>query len=181
MSRCTQKASPFIGGAFCVYKASATASCLRRAFAHSGKYQTLLGAAARQPPMALHQEGGVAMLTPKQETFACKIVEGMTQADAYRAAYSTAKMSDKTIWENASRLMADSKVQARVAELRAQIASKSIMTAQERLIWLSEIIRSEEESTDTKLKASDQMNKMQAAYITKIDGNFNVAKLEDLI
>lgn len=121
------------------------------------------------------------MLTPKQETFACKIVEGMTQADAYRAAYSTAKMSDKTIWENASRLMADSKVQARVVELRAQIASKSIMTAQERLIWLSEIIRSEEESTDTKLKASDQMNKMQAAYITKIDGNFNVAKLEDLI
>lgn len=121
------------------------------------------------------------MLTPKQETFACKIVEGMTQADAYRAAYSTSKMTDKTIWENASRLMADPKVTARVEELRAQIASVSILTAQERLVWLSDIIRSEEETTDTKLKASDQMNKMQAAYITKIDGNFNIAKLEDLI
>ena len=122
------------------------------------------------------------MLTPKRELFAQKIVEGMSQADAYRSAYSCEKMSDKTIWENASRLMADSKVLARVQELRDKIADESIMTAQERLKWLTGLINNDNVMLSDKLKASDQMNKMQGAYITKFEGNLNVSKkLEDLI
>jgi phage terminase small subunit len=122
------------------------------------------------------------MLTPKRELFAQKIVEGMSQADAYRSAYSCEKMSDKTIWENASRLMADSKVLARVQELRDKIADESIMTAQERLKWLTGLINNDNVMLSDKLKASDQMNKMQGAYITKLEGDLNVSKkLEDLI
>lgn len=122
------------------------------------------------------------MLTPKQETFAQKIVEGMSYADAYRSAYSCKKMTDKTIWENASRLMADSKVLARVQELRDKISTESIMTAQERLEWLTRLIKNDEINLSDKLRASDQMNKMQGAYITKIEGDVNIAKkLEDLI
>lgn len=131
------------------------------------------------------------MLTPKRETFACKIVEGMTQADAYRAAYNTSKMADKTIWENASRLMADDKVKARVAELRAQIASKSVMTAQERLEYLTRVINGEElekaiEYDDgklvevytpatirTRLTALDLMNKMTGEYVQKVEAEVN--------
>lgn len=108
------------------------------------------------------------MLTPKQEVFAQKIVEGMSQADAYRSAYSTKNTSDKTIWENASRLMADSKVKARVQELRDQIATKSIMTAQERMEWLTRLIYNEEEGTSEKLKAIDLLNKMDGEYVQKI-------------
>lgn len=122
------------------------------------------------------------MLTPKRELFAQKIVEGMSQADAYRSAYSCEKMSDKTIWENASRLMADSKVLARVNELRKQISKESIMTAQKRLEWLSEVIRSEDRMTSDKLRAVDIMNKMEGLYTTRIEGDLNVSKkLEDLI
>ena len=121
------------------------------------------------------------MLTPKQEVFARKIVEGMTQADAYRSAYSCKRMTDKTIWENASRLMADSKVQARVKELRDKINDEAIMSAQKRLEWLTKVIQNEEESTGDRLKAIDLMNKMQGEYVTKIDGNLNVTKLEDLL
>lgn len=121
------------------------------------------------------------MLTPKQELFVQKILEGMTQADAYRSAYSTKRMADKTIWENASRLMADSKVAARLKELRDKIATDSIMSAQERLEWLTRLIKNEEEGTNEKLKAIDIMNKMQGEYVTKIDGNLNVTKLEDLL
>lgn len=122
------------------------------------------------------------MLTPKRELFAQKIVEGMSQADAYRSAYSCEKMSDKTIWENASRLMADSKVLARVNELRDQISKESIMTAQKRLEWLSDVIRSEERMTSDKLRAVDIMNKMEGLYTTRIEGDLNVSKkLEDLI
>ena len=131
------------------------------------------------------------MLTPKRETFACKIVEGMTQADAYRAAYNTSKMADKTIWENASRLMADDKVKARVAELRAQIASKSVMTAQERLEYLTRVVRGVEKeivpqivngkvievevptAIKTRLDALDKMNKMTGEYVQKVEAEVN--------
>jgi phage terminase small subunit len=109
------------------------------------------------------------MLTAKQELFVQKVLEGMSQADAYRSAYSCARMSDKTIWENASRLMADSKVTARLTELRNELAKPSIMSAQERLEWLTKLINSEEESTTDKLRAADIMNKMQGEYVQKVE------------
>lgn len=108
------------------------------------------------------------MLTPKQEVFVQNIIKGMSQADAYRSAYSTKNMSDKTIHEAASRLMADSKVSARVKELREQITAKTIMTAQKRLEWLTEQIASNDVDVNAKLKAIDIMNKMQGEYVQKI-------------
>ena len=111
------------------------------------------------------------MLTPKQEKFVQEIVKGKSQADAYRSAYACKKMSDKTIWENASRLMADSKVKARVQELRDQIASKSIMTAQQRMEWLTQLIGNENVGTTDRLRAIDIMNKMQGEYVQKVDAN----------
>lgn len=126
------------------------------------------------------KKGSDSMMTAKQEQFAQNIVSGMSQADAYRSAYSAKKMSDKTIWENASRLMANSNVAARVSELRNELAKDTIMTAQERLEWLTEVINGEED-INAKLKAVDIMNKMQGEYVTKVEGNLNVAKLEDVL
>lgn len=120
------------------------------------------------------------MLTAKQEQFVQGIITGLSQADAYRAAYSCKKMSDKTIWENASRLMADTKVAARVSELRNEIAKSSIMTAQERLEWLTGLINNDECDINSKLKAVDIMNKMQGEYVTRVTGDVSV-KLEDLL
>ena len=108
------------------------------------------------------------MLTAKQEQFAKGIAEGMSQADAYRSAYSTDNMKDSTIWENASRLMNDSKVLARVKELRDLIAKDTIMTAQQRKEWLTKVINSEED-INAKLKAIDIMNKMEGEYIQKVE------------
>jgi phage terminase small subunit len=125
------------------------------------------------------------MLTAKQEAFVQKIIEGYSQADAYRSAYSCKRMSDKTIWENASRLMADSKVAARVMELRNELAKPSIMSAQERLEWLTQLIKSEDESTTDKLKAADIMNKMQGEYVQKVEAavtnavNINIELSDD--
>lgn len=109
------------------------------------------------------------MLTPKQENFAREIVKGNSQADAYRSAYSCKKMSDKTIWENASRLMADSKVKARVQELQEQLNKSTIMTAQERLEWLTELIKNTNEGTTDRLRAIDLMNKMQGEYVQRVE------------
>lgn len=109
------------------------------------------------------------MLTAKQEKFVQNIIQGMSQADAYRSAYSTKNMSDKSVWESASRLMNDVKVASRVQELREQLTKSTIMTAQQRLEWLTNIINSETETTTDKLKASDQMNKMQGEYVQKVE------------
>lgn len=109
------------------------------------------------------------MLTAKQEVFVQKIIEGMSQADAYRSAYSCKNMSDNSIYVNASKLVADTKVAQRIRELREQLTKPSIKTAQERLEWLSQLIDNAEEGTNEKLKAIDIMNKMQGEYVQKVE------------
>lgn len=121
------------------------------------------------------------MLTQNQEKFVQNIIQGMSQADAYRSAYPNQRMSDKTIWESASKLMSNPKVVTRLTELRNELAKPSIMTAQERLEWLTDVVKDKTQAMSDRLKASDQMNKMQGEYVTKIDGKLNVARLEDLI
>lgn len=139
------------------------------------------------------------MLTAKQEAFVKCIIDGMSQADAYRSAYDTSKLKDKTIHEKASRLANDSKVRARLEELRKEMITPSIMSAQERLEALSRMARGEEPekvaqlvngemvvvdfpaSLKTKQNAIDIMNKMTGEYTQKIEGNLNITKLEDLL
>lgn len=111
------------------------------------------------------------MLTAKQEKFVQNIIEGMNQADAYRSAYSCKNMSDNSVYVNASKLASDAKVALRLKELRDELAKPSIMTAQERLEWLTRLINSEEETTGDKLKAADIMNKMQGEYTQKVEAS----------
>jgi phage terminase small subunit len=122
-------------------------------------------------------KGSDSMLTPKQELFVQSIIKGMSQADAYRTAYATKNMSDKTIHEAASRLMADSKVSARVKELREQVDKETIMSAQKRLEWLTEAIGNKDIAVNDKLKAIDIMNRMQGEYIQKVETEVKNAKV----
>lgn len=139
------------------------------------------------------------MLTAKQEQFVKNIIDGMSQADAYRSAYPNQKMTDKTVWESASKLMKNPKVAARLEELRERMITPSVMSAQERLEYLTRVINGEEleqtydwdngervtcnapASIRTRLQAIDLMNKMQGEYVQKIEGSLNVVKLEDLL
>ena len=111
------------------------------------------------------------MLTAKQEAFVQNIIQGMSQADAYRSAYSCKNMSDNAIYVNASKLASDAKVALRLSELRNELAKPSIMSAQERLEWLTRLINSEKETTGDKLKAADIMNKMQGEYVQKVEAD----------
>lgn len=125
------------------------------------------------------------MLTPKQEKFVQSLIQGMSQADAYRSAYATKNMSDKTIHEAASRLVADSKVSARLSELREQMTKDTIMSAQKRLEWLTEAIGNKDISVTDKLRAIDLMNKMQGEYVQKVEAevtnavNINIELSDD--
>lgn len=111
------------------------------------------------------------MLTQKQEQFALNIFEGMSQAEAYKASYNAEKMSDNAIYREASLLMSNPKIAQRIQELRDKTAKYSIMSAQKRLEWLSNLISNEEEGTNEKLKAIDIMNKMQGEYVQKVEAD----------
>lgn len=75
------------------------------------------------------------MLTHKQEKFVLAVVEGMTQADAYRHAYNAENMLDNTIINKASKLMARDDIRARYDELinkvRKSAEDKAIVTVED--------------------------------------------------
>ena len=53
-------------------------------------------------------------LTSKQEGFCQSYIETQSYSDAYRENYSTSSMTQKTVWEKASRLAAHDKVRTRL-------------------------------------------------------------------
>lgn len=138
-------------------------------------------------------------LTAKQEKFVQNIVKGMSHREAYRKSYSVKNMSEKAIDSEASKLFNYPKITLRYLELMKRVEKSTIMTAQERLEYLTGIVREthQEKTTviekgkkitleypadlNTKIKAIDTMNKMQGDYTTKIEGELKVSKLEDLI
>ena len=129
------------------------------------------------------------MLTEKQERFVQGIIEGKSQAEAYRSAYNCEKMSDNAIYREASLLIDTPKVAQRIKEIREQMMKPTIMSAQQRLEYLTRVINGEEleetaawedgervtynspASIKTRLQAIDLMNKMQGEYVTKVEAN----------
>lgn len=111
------------------------------------------------------------MLTPKQEKFVQGIVDGKTQTDAYKNAYNTAKMSDASIYQEASRLMNNPQITARIDELRQRIEDASIMSAKDRAKWLTDAINQLDVSMPDKLKALDILNKMTGEYVQKVQAD----------
>lgn len=139
------------------------------------------------------------MLTGKQEKFVRNLVQGMSQREAYKNSYDAENMTDKTIDEEACRLFKNPEITARYQVLIERASTASVMTAQERLEYLTAIIHGIEQEQikslvegveveyerpadlNTRMKAIDIMNKMQGEYVTKVEGNLQVTKLEDLI
>jgi hypothetical protein len=60
-------------------------------------------------------------LTPKQSRFCLAIVEGDGQSEAYRGAYDASAMANEAVATEASRLMRDPRIKARVDELRRNL------------------------------------------------------------
>ena len=141
------------------------------------------------------------MLNVKQEKFIQNIINGMSQRQAYKDAYN-ANYSDKSIDEKASTLFNSEKVQKRYKELLKELEDKAIMSAKERMIWLSKVVNGEileevfvrnsdgEEvlmgsknaDLSTKIKALDTLNKMSGEYTTKVEpvGEFKIkVELDD--
>ena len=134
-------------------------------------------------------------LTLKQEKFVQNLIKGMSQREAYKNSYDAKNMKDETIDTRACELFRNSKIKARYEELLKRLEDKAIMSAEERMKWLSKVIKADikvEREYDNevkeydpymsdRLKAMDILNKMDGQYTTKIEGNISVEKIEDLL
>lgn len=65
-------------------------------------------------------------LTEKQEMFAQGVAKGLTLADAYRSSYDASRMSDGSIYSEASRLMDNPAIAARAKGLMSRRQEKTL-------------------------------------------------------
>lgn len=126
------------------------------------------------------------MLTPKQEKFVQNLVNGMSQRQAYRDAFpNSVKWKDNVVDSKASTMFNDGKILERYNELIEKAQDDAIMSAKERMIWLSNVVNGKvtqkswgsngqeydnEAYISDKLKAIDTLNKMTGEYTTKVEG-----------
>ena len=102
------------------------------------------------------------MLTAKQENFVELLTQGTSQASAYRGAYETQNMSDKTVWEEASRLRRHPKVSSRILELEEEKEARRRLQAvsrEERVLNELERIAFSDGPVSGKLKAMELLGK----------------------
>ena len=67
-------------------------------------------------------------LTPKQEAFAMAYVETGNASEAYRRAYDASRMKAETVNRKAAELLANGKITARVAALKAEHRQRHAIT-----------------------------------------------------
>lgn len=139
-------------------------------------------------------------LSNQQKLFCQKYVElGMNGTQAYLEVYKSVK-KEATARTNASRLLTNANIIDYIAELQSELKDEAIMTAKERMKWLTEVIHDKQKEgvkvktvdkdfvigegtadLNTKMRAIDILNKMDGQYTTKLEGNLGITKLEDVL
>lgn len=85
-------------------------------------------------------------ITPQREAFARLVVRGYSQAEAYRRTFAVSqKTKPATIWNEASKLVADPLVAARIEVLKADAAARAGVTLE---TMLSEMEFNHERAVD---------------------------------
>jgi hypothetical protein len=93
------------------------------------KMSVIQGGKTKPPKGGRGATDRVTGLTDRQEIFCQGIMAGLTYSDAYRQAYTTQGQLDATVWNNACKMAADTKVIARLEALRAQKEAERRMQA----------------------------------------------------
>ena len=123
------------------------------------------------------------VLTPKQEAFAQAIVTGVSQSDAYRAAYKVRPgTKPESVNVNASKIMADAKVTLRVAELREPVAKKAQITLESHLDDLMRLrnMAAKEKQYSAAISAEIARGKASGVHIEKSEQTVSTRTLEPL-
>lgn len=126
-------------------------------------------------------------LTEKQEKF-CRFYIDMdgNASEAYRMAYDTSNMKPETVWSNASRLLDDSKVEARINQIREERARSTTIERKKVEQVLMDIVTADPNDLYTvdpksgkiKMKSPNQLPKRMRNALKKIKNNRGVVEYE---
>lgn len=126
-------------------------------------------------------------MTPRQEAFCLAYIKSGNATQAYKDAGYKVK-NDNSAAVCAAETLKRPKVQNRIKELTAQVAKPKIMDAAEIQAFLSSVARGERQDTyvlqsgvtlekpvtmAVRIKAADQLAKMQGAYLEKREVNMS--------
>lgn len=116
-------------------------------------------------------------LSTNQEIFVQRLIEGYSQREAYRFAYSCDKWKDGSVDTEASKLFKQPKILQRYEELIEEHKQKALYTREEAikdLIWLKEKAKEDIEYKGLKqangghyLKSVNELCQLEALYPTK--------------
>jgi phage terminase small subunit len=122
-------------------------------------------------------------LTPKQEAFCLAFVQSDSALTAYRAAGYSANMADKTAVEAASRLLKNSNVIARIAEIRSKGAQEAAMTVAQHLADLKELREAAkgEGKYSAAVAAEVARGKVSGFYVDKVEATVTTKELPSSI
>lgn len=142
-------------------------------------------------------------LNSQQRKFCEEYVKnGLNGTQAYLNAYGNDNLTEESARASASRLLTNVNVLSYIKELQEEVRKANIMSAEERMEWLSGVVKdinrdevyvrnadgeevlmgSKNADLNTKIKAIDTLNKMSGEYRTILDGSVNhVVKLEDVL
>jgi len=95
------------------------------------------------------------MLTAKEEKFVQGLISGLSQRQAYKSAYNTSRMKDKTIDSRASELFAKSDIRGRHKELLKESENKAIITKDKLLEGLVEAFEMAKGSLESKMVVNE--------------------------
>lgn len=118
-------------------------------------------------------------LTAKQEAFCAHYLETSNATEAYRKAGYGPRMSDKTATEAASRLLKDSKVVARLEEMRAPVVEKAQLTLEAHLLDLQKLrnMAVKKEQYSAAISAEIARGKAAGLYTEKVDATVTTKAL----
>ena len=120
-------------------------------------------------------------LTPKQEAFAQAIVAGVSQSDAYRAAYKVRpNTKPESVNQNASRIMANVNIMSRVSELREPVAKKAQITLESHLDDLMRLrnMAAKEKQYSAAISAEIARGKASGVHVEKSEQTVSTRTLE---
>ncbi len=99
-------------------------------------------------------------LTRRQEAFCQALADGQNQSDAYRVAYSAARMKAETVQNSAYKLLKNGEVSARVRSLKHELASIALWTREDSVRELADIARGAGAKAAEKVAAIKELNLM---------------------
>lgn len=117
-------------------------------------------------------------LTQKQEKAVLHYIENGNKTKAFKYAYDTSRMKDKSINERASRFFSEIKVSTRVDEIRAKAESSTILNTQQKKELLTIIANHNAKILDGEKMLDPASARAAIAELNKMDGDYSPNKLE---